>query len=76
MIRLITCLLLLSNATSFAPTLTSRTSHRLFSAAPLQTEEEVAADPFESYDSTSLEQKTVATRDVSIGSGAVVTDGR
>ena len=77
-----TCLLLLSTASAFAPVPTrphpTTQLHQMFSteAPALETVDTDSNDPFEAYDATSPSQKTIATKDITIGSGSEVTDAK
>jgi FKBP-type peptidyl-prolyl cis-trans isomerase len=76
----VTCLLILSTASAFAPTAikTSRVQlNQMFSfeAPALETVPD-SSDPFESYDATSPSQKTIAIKDISLGSGSEVSDAK
>ena len=83
MIRFTALCLLFTTATSFTtPTSTKINTnvHRLSTTpTPLEIVDDSSAsnsDPFVSYDSTSLAQKTVAFKDLSSGSGTTVLDAK
>lgn len=72
-------LLLLSMASAFSPAqikphLTQL--HQMFSseAPALETVDTDPNDPFDSYDATSSSQKTIAIKDIAVGSGSEVAD--
>lgn len=82
MIR-ITCLLLISTASAFAfapattkPHLTQLRQMFASEAPALETVDADPNNPFESYDATSPSQKTIAIKDISVGSGSEVVDAK
>jgi len=82
MIRSTVLFLLFTTATSFTTPTYSKinTLHRLSSTpTPLEIVDDDSAtnsDPFDSYDSTTLAQKTIAFKDLSLGSGTTVLNAK